>query len=739
MDWLSPYHAILDWQAKIVTLVMPVLPRLEWRGSSVSASSLVISFLKARHMVEKGYLAYLAYVRDTTTEIMEIDLVPVVREFSDVFPSDLPGMLPDRDIDFCIDLAPDTQPIYIPPYIMALKELKELKEQLEELLAKGFIKARQFDDLHLLVLKETVLQGGSKEVVIDEDGVLRLQGRLCVPNVDVLRKKILKEAHNSRYSIHLGATNMYRDLRQHYWRRQMKKDIVEYVVRCLNCQQVKYEHKRPGGLLQQMVILEWKWERLTMDFVVGLPRSLRKFDVVWVIVDRLTKLAYFIPVFWRAVQSELGTRVELSTAFHPKTDRQSERTVQIVEDKLRACMSPFEALYGRQCHSPIGWFDPNEARLYGTGLVKDALEKVKLIQEQLRTTQSRQKSYTDRKEADPNEDPHVFIDRMQRMLRVMKGAVTESVELASYRLQDVAVDWYESWEWSREAEHEDHLRIVLRVLQKGKLYANFSKCEFWLNSIAFLGHIISSEDIRVDTQKIEAVKTWPRPTTPTEALKDKLTSAPVLILLEGTDGYVIYCDASGIRLGCVLMQHDKFVAYAYRQLRKHEKNYPTHNLELAIVIHALKMWRHYLYSIYVDIYMDHKSLQYIFKQKKLNLHQRRWLELLKGYDVDILYHPGKANDTTTSSLVTKVMERQYEDPVLVHHRDTTPHKEKTPFEITEDGVLRYQGRLCVPNVAGLRRQVMGETQYSRYSIHPGMTKMYPDKDVSCCRVCFSVS
>ena len=117
----------------------------------------------------------------------------------------------------------------------------------------------------------------------------------------------------------------------------------------------------------------------------------------------------------------------------------------------------------------------------------------------------------------------------------------------------------------------------------------------------------------------------------------------MLVLPEGTEGYTVYCDASRIGLGCVLMQHGKVISYASRQLRPHEKNYPTHDLELATVIFALKIWRHYLYGVHVDIYTDHKSLQYIFNQKDLNLRQRRWLELLKDYDVDILYHPGKAN------------------------------------------------------------------------------------------------
>jgi hypothetical protein len=107
--------------------------------------------------------------------------------------------------------------------------------------------------------------------------------------------------------------------------------------------------------------------------------------------------------------------------------------------------------------------------------------------------------------------------------------------------------------------------------------------------------------------------------------------------------FSIYCDASGQGLGCVLMQDGRVVAYASRQLRKHEVNYPTHDLELVVVVHALKIWRHYLMGKRCELYMNHKSLKYIFTQSKLNLRQRRWLELIKDYDLGINYHPGKAN------------------------------------------------------------------------------------------------
>ncbi|XP_070003523.1 uncharacterized protein [Nicotiana sylvestris] len=246
----------------------------------------------------------------------------------------------------------------------------------------------------------------------------------------------------------------------------------------------------------------------------------------------------------------------------------------------------------------------------------------------------------------------------------------------------MGMDWLESC----YAKVDCRTKITL---QDHKLYAKFSKCEFWLKSVAFLGHVISGEGVKVDFQKIEAVKNWPRPTSVSdirsflglagyyrsfvegfssisspltrltqnkvkfqwsdtceksfEELKKRLTSAPVQTIPEGTEGFVVYCDASGVSLGCVLMQHGKVIAYVLRQLKAHEKNYPTHDLELTAVVFALKIWRHYLYGVHVDIFTDHKSLQYIFKQRELNLRQRRWLELLKDYDIDILYHPGKAN------------------------------------------------------------------------------------------------
>jgi hypothetical protein len=128
-----------------------------------------------------------------------------------------------------------------------------------------------------------------------------------------------------------------------------------------------------------------------------------------------------------------------------------------------------------------------------------------------------------------------------------------------------------------------------------------------------------------------------------QELKRRLTTTPVLTLPSGSEGFVVYSDASGKGLGCVLMQHGKVIAYASRQLKTHEVNYPVHDLELVAIVFALRIWRHYLYRARTQIFTDHKSLKYLMSQKELNMRQRRWIELIKDYDCTLEYHPGKAN------------------------------------------------------------------------------------------------
>jgi hypothetical protein len=236
-----------------------------------------------------------------------------------------------------------------------------------------------------------------------------------------------------------------------------------------------------------------------------------------------------------------------------------------------------------------------------------------------------------------------------------------------------------------EKEHAKHLRIVLQGLQDHKLYAKFSKCEFWLDSVKFLGHTISKDGISVDPTKVQEVMDWKPPKSVhqirsflglagyyrrfipdfsriakpmTELLKkgvkfvwseacekafhtlrQHLTSAPVLVQPDNSKPFEVFCDASGTGLDCVLMQEGRVIVYASQALRNHEINYPSHDLELAVVVHALKIWRHYLMGNRCNIFIDHKSLKYIFTQSNLNMRQRRCLELIKDYDLEVHYHP----------------------------------------------------------------------------------------------------
>jgi len=325
------------------------------------------------------------------------------------------------------------------------------------------IKNKQHLDPLIEQLKHEVIKDRRPNFQISEDGVLGFKGQLCVPEDEGIKRQILYEAHNTPYSVHPGTTKMYQDLRNYFWWPGMKKDVVKYVAKCLTCQQVKAEHQKPGGLLQPLEIPEWKWEQIAMDFVVGLPRTVKGHDSIWVIVDRMTKSAHFLPVrttytvdklaeiyiqeivrlhgvplsivsdrdsrftstFWKKLQEGLGTRLKFSTAMHPQTDDQTERTNQTLEDMLRACMldfqgswsrylpllefsynnsyqesikaAPYEVLYGRRCRSPIYWHEAGERRYLGPELVDQANEAIKKIKERLKVSQDRQKKYADRR------------------------------------------------------------------------------------------------------------------------------------------------------------------------------------------------------------------------------------------------------------------------------------------------------------------------------------------------------
>ncbi|GJS29763.1 putative reverse transcriptase domain-containing protein [Tanacetum coccineum] len=265
-------------------------------------------------------------------------------------------------------------------------------------------------------IKAENLRGMDKAFKVRPDGTRCIKNRSWLPLFGNLRDLIMHESHKSKYSIHPGSDKMYQDLKKLYWWPNIKAIIAEYVGKCLTCSRVKAECQKPSGLLIQPEIPTWKWERITMDFVTKLPKTSSGHDTIWVIIDRLTKSAHFIPTratdsmetftrlyikeivsrhrvpisiisdrdnhftsrFWQSLQNALGTQLDMSMAYNPETDGQSERTIQTLKDMLRACVidfgkAPFEALYGQKCRSPVCWAEVGDI-LKRVGLVAYTLE-----------------------------------------------------------------------------------------------------------------------------------------------------------------------------------------------------------------------------------------------------------------------------------------------------------------------------------------------------------------------------
>ncbi|KAL8091637.1 hypothetical protein AgCh_034046 [Apium graveolens] len=532
-----------------------------------------------KRLLKKGNEAYLAYVVDTKKEVSNIQDIPIVNEFEDVFLENLPGFPPDREIEFAIELAPGMTPVSKAPYRLAPVEMKELASQLYPLpriddlfdqlkgavhfskiyLRTGYYQLKikpkdipktafrtryrhyeflvmsfgltnapatfmdlmnrvfkKYLDLCVIVFIDDILiyskteqehaeqlrivleifrneklyakfskcefwlrevqflghvyHPGKTNVVAgalsrkerlkmimtseelikefekmeinvrttgkgteglfeiklvpeltekirvcqekkkseergtltgeevrcekDERGIMRYASRIWIPNVQELKDELLHEGHNSRYSIHPGSTKMYRDHKEYYWWPNMKREVAEWVSKCLTCQRVKAEHQRPSGLLRPLEIPEWKWEHIAMDFVISLPRTKTNHDTIWVIIDRLTKSAHFLPI------NERYTVDKLVDIYLKEIVVRHSVPVAIVSDRdpsyhASIGMPPYEALYGRRCRSPLCWDEVGEHKIIGPELVQQTREMIGLIRKRLVAAQDRQKKYVD--------------------------------------------------------------------------------------------------------------------------------------------------------------------------------------------------------------------------------------------------------------------------------------------------------------------------------------------------------
>ncbi|TYK04999.1 ty3-gypsy retrotransposon protein [Cucumis melo var. makuwa] len=502
MDWWFANHASIDYSHKEVVFNPSLAASFKFKVARTVVLLKVISTMKASKLLNQGTWGILASVVDTRKPEVSLSSEPVVREYPDVFPDELPELPTPRKIDFVIELEPDITPISRASYKMALAELKELKVQLE--LNKVTVKNRypfpKIDDL------------------FDE-----LQGAIVFPKID---------------------------LRSGYHQLRIRDSDISKTAFCS-----RYGH----------------YEFIVMSF--GLTNA-----------------------------------------------------------------------------------------------------------------------------------PIVFMDLMNR---VFKDFLNTFVIVF---IDDILV-------YSKiEAEHEEHLHHVLETLRANKLYAKFSKCEFWLKNVSFLGHVVSSEGVLVDLAKIEVATSWPQPSTISEIrsflglagyyrrfmkdffrmaslltqltrkgtlfvwslacessfqeLKKKLVTAPVLTVPDGSKSFMIYSDASKKGLGCVLMRQGKIVAYASRQLKSHEQNYPTHDLELATVVFALKIWRHYLY--------------------------------------------------VQPTLRQRITVAQLNDPYLVEKRRLEETEQAEEFSISSDGGLLYERRLCILADSAVKTELLTKAHSSPISMHSGI-------------------
>nr|ABA98110.1 retrotransposon protein, putative, Ty3-gypsy subclass [Oryza sativa Japonica Group] len=603
MDWLSRHRGVIDCANRKVTLT----------SSNGETVSFFVSSPKYRGVILNQ---------------VALQEIPIVQDYPDVFPEDLPGMPPKRDIEFQIDLVPGTNPIHKRPYRMAANELAEVKRQVDDLLQKGYI-------------RPSTSPWGAPVIFVE------------------------KKDHTPRMCVDYRALN-----------------------------EVTIKNKYP------------------------LPR-----------IDDLFDQLEGATVF---------SKIDLRSGYHQLRIRE--------EDIPKTAFTTRYGLF--------------ECTVMSFGLTNAPAFFMNLMNK-------------------------VFMEYLDKFVVVF--------------IDDILI-----YSKTKE-EHEEHLRLALEKLREHQLYAKFSKCEFWLSEVKFLGHVISSGGVAVDPSNVESVLSWKQPKTVSEIrsflglvgyyrrpmtrllqkevkykwtegceqsfqeLEKRLVTAPVLILPDSRKGFQVYCDASRLGLGCVLMQEGKVVAYASRQLRPHENNYPTHDLELAAVVHALKIWRHYLFGDRTEMYTDHKSLKYIFTQPNLNMRQRRWLELIKDYDMEIHYHPGKANVVADAlsrksycnmsegrhlpwelcqefeklnldivskgfvatleaqpTLFDQVREAQVNDPDIQEIKKNMRRGKVIGYVEDEQGTVWLGERICVPDNKELKDTIMKEAHETLYSIHPGSTKMYQD-------------
>ncbi|XP_070020209.1 uncharacterized protein [Nicotiana sylvestris] len=620
----------------------------------------------------------------------------MVNEFPDVFPDEIPGLPPEKEIEFSIDVLPDTQPIFIPPYRMAPEELQQLKVQLKDLLDKGLIRPSTSPWGRWGLTKELHQLANMRIRLLDSDD----------EGVTV---------HNTSESFLVAEVKA----------RQYKDPILVRLRESIQqCKSMAFENGRDGMMVTRKAMASWRRETAVGEGTSRVP-----------------------PVDGAQSKSRGETPTQRLPAPPPPEDITRETAYPVPpplpsDQDLRGAMHLLAQLVATQQQARASASAGPSERSRSSWV----REFISLNPPEFAGTNQR-------------EDLQDFIDHLHRIFRVMHATEKEAVELEAFRLRDIAILWYEGWEMSMgrdappaiwenfsDAFLDQYLPREIRQARLDQFLAlkqdNMSVREYslYFDSLArYAPFIVATMRDRIHrfiaglalelTEKATKFQWTEASEQSFQELKNRLTLVPVLALPEGPDGYAMYCDASGVRLGCVLMQHGKVIAYASRQLRKHERNNPTHDLELAVVVHALKIWRHYLYgkaNVVADALSRRSmgSLAHVEAEKRQLTREIHQLACLVVRSVDSGNGGVVLQNTAKSSLIAEVKERQYEDQDLAKLREPVPQQKKPLLELKGDGVLRYRGCLCVPDVARLRDRIMLEAHYSWYSIHPRSTKMY---------------
>eukprot|EP00253_Pinus_taeda_P022539 PITA_22539 len=616
MDWLERRWSVINCKTKTVSYRDELGVGKEIQGIQKPVQIQPITASQLVKCIQNKCQIYAVQVgfADSVDKVATVKDIPVVQDFADVFPEEIPGLPPKRDLDFTIELIPGAAPVSRAPYRMSVPELTELKMQLQELLEKKYI-------------RPSVSPWGAPVLFV------------------------------------------------------RKKD--ETLRMCIDYRQLN---------------------KLTVKNKYPLPRIDELFDQV--------------------KGAKIFSKIDLRSGYHQ---------IRIKDEDI--AKTAFRTRYGHY-----------EFVVLPFGLTNAPATFMCLM----------------------NSVFHQYLDKFVLIF-------IDDILIYSLNMK----------------EHEEHLRIVLQTLREHQLYGKFSKCDFYKEQIQYLGHIITKEGIAVDPEKIKTIMEWPTPKDVAdirsfmglvgyyrwfvegfsrvaypitslqkkgkvfkwtadcqrsfEQLKHLLTTAPVLCVADPEKEYVVCTDASKEGVGGVLMQEGKVIAYESIKLKEHEQKYSAYDLELTTVIHALKMWRHYLVGRKFLLMTDHHSLTSYFSQPTLNARQARWVDFLGNFDFEIKHLKGKENRVADalsrkvhciyeigtsqgwSTLDKEIEEAAAQDQIylqkkhLVQNSDT--HSIQQGYTLNTVGILCYQKKIYIPNQSSIKEKILDENHRSPYAGHPGYQKL----------------